>query len=209
MWRGHTRVRRDSDEYKEVGVAFPDESLAQGEEVKLHLHPHWIVMVAPAFWTAVAIGGVITAAIFTNHGTNTTSTDNVILITVGALALVLFVWLAFAPFVVWRSTHFVFTNKQVMFRHGVFSREERGIPLNKVNDVKATQKLWERMLGCGTLTVESAGEHGQSELDDIPRVIKVMNVLKELVEHDHDRNTLDEDELRTVLKENREAGGHL
>jgi hypothetical protein len=46
-------------------------------------------------------------------------------------------------------------------------------------------------------------------LDDIPRVVKVMNVLKELVEHDHDRNTLDEDELRTVLKENREAGGHL
>ena len=43
--------------HKEVGVAFPDESLSQGEEVKLHLHPHWIVMIAPAFWTLVAIAG--------------------------------------------------------------------------------------------------------------------------------------------------------
>ena len=186
-------------------MAFPDESLAQGEEVKLHLHPHWIVMLAPLFWTVVAVAGVVAGAIFLP----TNSTGTVGLVVIGALALVLFLWLAFAPFVVWRSTHFVFTNKQVMFRHGVFAREERGIPLNKVNDVKATQKLWERLIGCGTLTVESAGEHGQSVLDDIPRVIKVMNVLKELVEHDHDRNTLDEDELRTVLKENREAGGHL
>jgi uncharacterized membrane protein YdbT with pleckstrin-like domain len=206
MWRGRTRVRRDSDSgTKEVGVAFPDESLAQGEEVKLHLHPHWIVMIPPLFWTVVAVAGVIAGAIFLP----TNSTGTVGLVAIGAIALVLFLWLAFAPFVVWRSTHFVFTTKQVMFRHGVFSREERGIPLNKVNDVKATQKLWERLLGCGTLTVESAGEHGQSVLDDIPRVIRVMNVLKELVEHDHDRNTLDEDELREVLKENREAGGHV
>ena len=184
-------------------MAFPDESLAPGEEVKLHLHPHWVVMVPPIFWTVVAVAGVVSGAIFLPKST----TGNVALVAIGAVALLLFLWLAFAPFVVWRSTHFVFTTKQVMFRHGVLSREERGIPLNKINDVKATQKLWERMLGCGTLTVESAGEHGQSELDDIPRVVRVMNVLKELVEHDHDKNTLDEDELRNALRENREAGG--
>jgi uncharacterized membrane protein YdbT with pleckstrin-like domain len=186
-------------------VAFPDESLAQGEEVKLHLHPHWIVMAAPGFWTVVTVGGVIAGAIFLPSST----TGNVALVAIGALALVLFLWLAFAPFVVWRSTHFVFTTKQVMLRHGVFSREDRAIPLDKVNDVKATQAVWERMLGCGTLTVESAGDHGQSVLDDIPRVIKVMNVLKELVEHDNDRITLNEDDVRAALRENREAGGHI
>jgi hypothetical protein len=36
-----------------------------------------------------------------------------------AVALILFLWLAFAPFVVWRSTHYVFTTKQVLFREGV------------------------------------------------------------------------------------------
>ena len=186
-------------------MAFPDESLAQGEEVKLHLHPHWVVMVGPIFWTVLGIAGVIAGAIYLPA----TTTGNVGLVAIGVVALILFLWLAFAPFVVWRSTHFVFTTKQVMFRIGVFRREERGIPLNKINDVKANQALWERLLGCGTLTVESAGENGQSVLEDLPRVIRVMNVLKELVEHDHDRNTLDEDELRSALRENREAGGHV
>jgi uncharacterized membrane protein YdbT with pleckstrin-like domain len=185
-------------------LAFPDESLAQGEEVKVHLHPHWIVMVRALFWTVVAGGGVVSGAIFLPRST----TGSVALVAIGAVALVLFIWLAFAPFVVWRSTHFVFTTKQVMFRHGVFSREDRSIPLEKVNDVKATQALWERLLGCGTLTIESAGDHGQSVLEDVPRVITVMNVLKELVEQDEDHHSLDADDLREALRENRQAEGH-
>ena len=183
-------------------MAFPDESLSPGEEVKLHLHPHWIVMVAPVFWTLVAVAGVTAAAILLPVGAG-----NIALIAVGAVALIIFLWLAFAPFVVWRSTHYVFTTKQVLFREGVIRREERGIPLAKVNDVKATQSLFERMLGCGTLVVESAGEHGQSVLENIPRVVRVMNTLKDLVENDEDKRTLDEGELRAALREHREAGG--
>jgi membrane protein YdbS with pleckstrin-like domain len=123
-------------------VAFPDDSLAQGEEVKLHLHPHWIVMTAPGFWTVVDIGGVIAGVTFLPSST----AGNVALVAIGVLALALFIWRSFAPFVVWRSTHFVFTTKQVMFRHGVFTREQRSIPLEKVNDVKATQNA----LGAGS-----------------------------------------------------------
>ncbi len=186
-------------------MAFPDESLSPGEEVKLHLHPHWIVMFWPVFWTVVPVGGVVYASFALAKG----GSANLALIAIGAVALVVFLWLAFAPFVVWRSTHYVFTTKQVLFREGVLKREERGIPLAKVNDVKATQNLFERILGCGTLTVESAGEHGQSVLEDIPQVVKVMNTLKELVEHDSDNRSLDEGELRAALKEHRESGGTL
>jgi uncharacterized membrane protein YdbT with pleckstrin-like domain len=181
-------------------VAFPDESLSPGEEVKLHLHPHWIVMFWPAFWTLVTLGGVIFAF---------TVTTGAAFLAIFIVALVLFLWLAFAPLVVWRSTHYVFTTKQVLFREGVIKREERGIPLAKVNDVKSTQNLLERIIGCGTLTVESAGEHGQSVLEDIPRVVKVMNTLKDLAEADSDNRSLDEGELRAALKEHRESGGTL
>lgn len=186
-------------------MAFPDESLSPGEEVKLHLHPHWIVMIAPTFWTVVAVAGVIAGVIVLPA----TAGANVALVAIGAVALTIFLWLAFAPFVVWRSTHYVFTTKQVLFRKGVFSREERGIPLNKVNDVRSNQNLLERLLGCGTLTAESAGEHGQSVLEDIPGVTRVMNTLKELVEQDNDRRTLDDGELRSALQEHRESGGNL
>jgi uncharacterized membrane protein YdbT with pleckstrin-like domain len=163
------------------------------------------VMVRAIFWTVVSVAGVLAGAIFLPKST----TGNVALVAIGALALGLFIWLAFAPFVVWRSTHFVFTTKQVMFRHGVFSREDRSIPVEKVNDVRATQAIWERLLGCGTLTIESAGDHGQSVLHDVPRVISVMNVLKELVEQDEDRHSLSAGDVREALRENREAEGHV
>jgi uncharacterized membrane protein YdbT with pleckstrin-like domain len=187
---------------EEVGVAFPEESLSQGEEVRLHLHPHGIVLFWPVVLAIVIIGGSAAAAVFA-------SLTGVGLYVVLGIAAVLLVWLVLVPYIVWRSTHYVFTNKQVLFRTGVIRREERGIPLSKINDVKANQSLFDRILGSGDLTVESAGEHGQSVLHTIPSVVKVMNTLKDLVAHDHDKHSLDEDELRSALKEHREAGGTL
>jgi uncharacterized membrane protein YdbT with pleckstrin-like domain len=185
-------------------VAFPEESLSQGEEVRLHLHPHWIQMFWPAVVAIITVGGTGVAAIFLLSG------QAVLFYIIAAVALVVFIWLSLAPYIVWRSTHYVFTTKQVLLRSGVFRREERGIPLNKVNNVRTTQGLLDRVLRCGTLVVESAGEaHGRSELTRIPRVIKVSNTLKDLVAEDLDRHQLDEEELRAVLKEHREAGGTI
>jgi uncharacterized membrane protein YdbT with pleckstrin-like domain len=185
-------------------VAFPEESLSVGEEVRLHLHPHWIVMFWPTFWAVVTLGGSLVAAI-----TLLPLGQLIPAAIIWAVALVLFVWLSFAPWIAWRSTHYVFTTKQVLFRVGVIKREERGIPLGKINDVRATQNLLDRLLSSGTLTVESAGEHGQSVLENIPHVVRVMNTLKDLVEHDVDKHTLDEEELRAALREHREAGGTI
>jgi uncharacterized membrane protein YdbT with pleckstrin-like domain len=184
-----------------LAVAFPDESLSEGEKVTLHLHPHWIAMFWPTVMAVIAIGGTAAAAIFLGM--------DAAFYAIAAVALVLFIWLTLAPYIVWRSTHYVFTDKQVLIRKGVFSREERGIPLSKVNDVRTNQSLFDRVIRSGTILIESAGEHGQSTLDRVPDAIRVGKSLKELVEHDADRHQLDEDELRTVLKEHREAGGSL
>jgi uncharacterized membrane protein YdbT with pleckstrin-like domain len=178
-------------------VGFPDDSLTADEHVVLHLHPHWKAMIAPAFWTVVAAAAVIAGSIFLPSA----AAGNVLLVVIGAAALALFLWLAFWPFVVWRSTHFVFTNERVLLREGVFNRQQRDIPLTRVNDVSSSQSLLDRLLGCGKLTVESAGERGQSVLEEIPRVVQVQKVVYELVEADHDRRTIDDRELRAALRE--------
>jgi uncharacterized membrane protein YdbT with pleckstrin-like domain len=183
-------------------VGFPDDSLTADEHVVLHLHPHWKAMIMPAFWTLVAVGGVIAAAVLLGAGAGA----NFLLIVVGAGALVLFLWLGFWPFLVWRSTHFVFTNERVLLRQGVFNREQRDIPLARVNDVSSRQSLLERLLGCGNLTVESAGERGQSVLTDIPKVVRVQKVVYELVEADHERRSLDDQDLRSALRESNRGG---
>jgi uncharacterized membrane protein YdbT with pleckstrin-like domain len=181
-------------------VGFPDDSLTADEHVVLHLHPHWKAMIAPTFWFVVSAGGVIAASILLPSAT----WGNVLLVAIGAVALALFLWLALWPFVVWRSTHFVFTNERVLLREGVFNRQQRDIPLARVNDVSSRQNLLDRMLGCGNLTVESAGERGQSVLNGIPKVVQVQKVVYELVEADHARRTVDDQDLRAAL---REAGG--
>jgi len=177
-------------------VGFPDDSLTNDEHVVLHLHPHWKAMITPVFWTIVAIGGIAAAAVLLPGGGG----SNVALVFIGGVAVLLFLWLAFWPFVVWRSTHFVFTNERVLLREGVFNRQQRDIPLTRVNDVSSNQSLLDRLLGCGKLTVESAGERGQSVLNDIPRVVQVQKVVYELVEADHQRRTVDDHDLRSALK---------
>jgi uncharacterized membrane protein YdbT with pleckstrin-like domain len=101
----------------------------------------------------------------------------------------------------------VFTNERIITRQGVFSRVGRDIPLNRVNDVSFQHSFFERMLACGTLTIESAGERGQVVLDDIPHVEKVQSRLYELVEADHEAHTFDESDAesiaRHITKENR------
>lgn len=176
-------------------MGFPDDSLTADEHVVLHLHPHWAAMIAPAFWTLVAAAGVTAGAIMLPTGMG----GNVALVAIGAVALILFLWLAAWPFVVWRSTHFVFTNERVLLREGVFNRQQRDIPLARVNDVSSSQNLLDRLLGCGKLTVESAGERGQSVLNRIPRVVQVQKVVYELVEADHERRTVDDRDLRSAL----------
>lgn len=177
-------------------MAFPEDVMTSDEHVVLHLHPHWKAMIGPVFVLVVALGAVIASFIFLSA---------IIAYVVSAVALVGVIWLSLAPFVVWRMTHYVFTNERVLIQTGVFSRDRRDIPLARVNDHSMRQTFMERILGCGTLTIESAGERGQSVLTDIPSVEKVQTTLYELVEADRDKHTLDDSDLKRVMQQGQGA----
>jgi uncharacterized membrane protein YdbT with pleckstrin-like domain len=97
-----------------------------------------------------------------------------------ALVLVLTVW----PVLRWGSTHFILTTHRVLIRTGVLSRSGRDVPLGRIDDVSFEHSLLERLLRCGTLTVESAGERGEVVLGDVPRVESVQGTLYRLIEED-------------------------
>jgi uncharacterized membrane protein YdbT with pleckstrin-like domain len=181
-------------------VAFPEDMLTDDEHVVLHLHPHWKVLVRPVLVTVLAVAAVVAGFLLLPAGTGAT----VALYAIAAVALLLVLWLAVWPLVVWSNTHYVFTNERVVLQHGVFSRERRDIPLNRVNDHSMNQRFSERLLGCGTLTIESAGERGQTVLADIPGVGRVQTKLYELVEAHHDRHSLGDGEMREILQEVRQ-----
>ena len=108
------------------------------------------------------------------------------------LALTRGVW----PLLVWRSTHYVFTDERILLQDGVIARERRDLPLNRVNDHVMSQSLLDRMLGCGTLRIDSIGDQS-AVLASVPHVQQVQTLLYELIETDRElRGDEDEDDER-------------
>lgn len=156
------------------GVAYPKKLLSQDEEVVLETHPHWKTLVVPVLQLVVvlAVAGFLFGRFEQPWARWTTS----------GVALLLVLALFVVPFLQWRTTLFVFTTKRVVTRVGILTRTGRDVPLNRINDVSFSENLLERMLRCGTLTVESAGERGQVVLTDVPRVAEVQHQLYELIQ---------------------------
>lgn len=176
-------------------MAFPEDVLTEDEHVVLHLHPHWKALIRPILVLVLTIAAVIAGWILLPEGDGGT----IALYVIAALGLALVLWLGLWPFLVWRTTHYLFTNERVLLQEGVFSRNRRDLPLTRINDHAMHQKFVERLLGCGTLTIESAGERGQSVLTDVPHVDKVQTKLYELVESHHDKHSLGDGEMREIL----------
>ena len=160
-------------------MAFPERLLAADEEVVVHVRPHWKVLIWPviAFVLVVGLAG-FGAAYFDVAAVQ---------IGIAVVAVIAICYLTVRPFLRWLSTHFVVTTHRVLIREGVLSRSGRDVALSRINDVSFEHTLLERMFGCGTLTVESAGERGQVVLRDIPDVEYVQGTLYRLIEEDSDR----------------------
>ena len=79
------------------------------------------------------------------------------------------------------------TDRRVLVRTGVLSRSGRDVPLSRINDITFSHSLFERMLGTGTLVIESAGERGQVVLADVPHVEQVQRQVYDLVEDTDNR----------------------
>jgi len=164
-------------------VPYPDQLLADDEKVVRHLHPHWITLVRPVFFFVLVVGGgAFLAAIVPNR-----SWRDVAWIAIAAVAAILLVWLSVIPFLAWRTTHYVLTTHRVLIRTGIMHHRGRDIALGRINDVSFEQSLWDRIIGAGTLMVESAGESGQQVLRNIPHSDRAQQTINRLIEEDHDR----------------------
>jgi uncharacterized membrane protein YdbT with pleckstrin-like domain len=167
-------------------VPYPEKILADDERVVAHLHPHWITLVPATFWFIVICAGAgVGIAFLPDKGTAQVAG----LVAILVIAFILLCALALAPWIRWRTTHYVFTTHRVLIRRGVLRHVGRDISLQRINDVGFSQSLWDRIVRAGTLTIESAGEHGQESLTDIPRSDEVQQMLNRLIEEDADRRS--------------------
>ena len=146
---------------------FPQRLLGDDEEVVLDLHPHWKALLLPALLVPVVVGVASYLVFLVPDGWSVRTPLRWAVVVLAILVLARWsVW----PFLRWVTTRYVLTNRRVVIRSGVLARTGRDIPLTRVNDVSFRHSLIDRMLGCGTLTIESAGEHGQVILPEVPTV---------------------------------------
>jgi uncharacterized membrane protein YdbT with pleckstrin-like domain len=165
-----------------------DRSLIEDEHLVLRLHPHWKTLVRPLAVAVVVIAAALVAEVLIPSG----SAGNIGRLAVAVVAiLILMIWLM-VPILRWRTTVFELTNRRLRMRDGIITRHGRDIPLARINDVSFSKGLLDRLLGSGRLVVESAGEHGQIVLTDIPRVEVTQGTLYRLVEEE--QNRLDQDQ---------------
>jgi membrane protein YdbS with pleckstrin-like domain len=99
-------------------------------------------------------------------------------VVLGVLALAL--WTSVVPYLRWRNRTYTLTNHRLITRAGVLSKTGKDLPLMRINDVSYQRSLTDRMLGCGSLYVQTAAE-GALVLDDVPDVSRVHLVMTELL----------------------------
>jgi uncharacterized membrane protein YdbT with pleckstrin-like domain len=141
--------------------------LLPGENLVIKDHPHWITLVK-SLVMPVALLIVVAVADFTILGPDWYYTPNlrkVLSLAVIALAILWFivVWIR------WRSTSYTLTDQRIAIEAGVFSRQEKIIPIDRVQDCTTRQSILGRVIGYGRVEIDAAGAQGAEVLDHLPR----------------------------------------
>jgi uncharacterized membrane protein YdbT with pleckstrin-like domain len=158
--------------------------LRDGEELVLDLHPHWWYF-ASAFLAAVGafVVGILVLAVWPDPDSSLAGPIRVL---VGLLILGTLIWLA-ERYIRWISTHFVLTSDRVIYRSGVIAKHGIEIPLQRINTIFFSQRIFERLLGLGDLKIESASETGAQVFEDIRSPDKVQHDIYAQMEANENR----------------------
>ena len=144
--------------------------LLPGETLVLKDHPHWITVVGSMLFPAVLVVAVavldltllspnMQAGIYVPHLRT--------FLTLGVVALGL-LWLM-AVWVSWRSIVYTLTDQRIMIQSGIFSRQEKIIPIDRVQDCTTKQSLIGRVFGYGRIEIDAAGAQGAEVLQYLPK----------------------------------------
>jgi uncharacterized membrane protein YdbT with pleckstrin-like domain len=161
----------------------PDIELMPDEKMILASNPHWFY-----FWKQVAAAIGILALLLLLWLVDTDWLNTVI----GWVTLVAFIVLVLdiiVEFVQWQTTRFAVTDQRVAYQSGVVRRRGVSIPLNRINNVNFEQSVIARMLNNGIVTIESAGQTGDSVFENIPNPEHVRTTIFAQVEADEQRDS--------------------
>jgi uncharacterized membrane protein YdbT with pleckstrin-like domain len=153
----------------------PDEYLLESERRVIRVRRHW----ASLAWDIFEAAALLAIAVMISYLLPPTMwlIQNVL------WYAALFVLLRFAYLVVdWWVERIVVTDKRFMMTTGVFTTKVLMMPISKVTDLTYQRSVAGRMLGYGTMVVESAGQiQALNRITYLPRPEEVYDAISELV----------------------------
>lgn len=162
-------------------MAFNRKLLVQGEDVVLELRPHpWAIVGSAVITVLIIAAGIWLLGLFDNSALRWTIVAGVVII---------FGIYPARKLAGWFSTIFVVTNQRVIHRRGWIARSSMEIPLSKINDVRFVQGIFGRMIGAGTLILESGGEMGKNEFQMIRNPEEVQRTIYEVARNAENRGS--------------------
>ncbi len=132
--------------------------LKKDEQILLIIRQHWLRLLLPVLaWLLLTI-------ILTWWLGNST-------------AFVIILLTALYPgieYINWKNNIWCITNLRVVDESGFFSRHSKESPLDKINNVEYDQSIWGRILGFGSVDIQTAAELGETRYEFIhhPKLLK-------------------------------------
>jgi membrane protein YdbS with pleckstrin-like domain len=131
--------------------------LRAGENVAAVVRRHWIVLVAPFGVALFLLGGLTASAFVRRPGV------------VPAAAALLAAAAAWAGWrwLDWRFDLWAVTSQRVIDEQGILAVRMVDSPLDTIHNVTCEQSFWGRVLGYGTLNLQTGAEHGLTTIESV------------------------------------------
>jgi len=155
---------------------------------------HWVVLSGP-FAAALFLLGCLIGAWFIRRPW--------IAPAAGAALAVAAVWAGWR-WLEWRCDLWAITSERVIDEAGVLSLRAVDSPLDKIHNVACSQTLLGRVLGYGTLNIQTAAEAGSTTIESVARPMEVKEAILERQQRGRYRAG---DEARGAAAEDRKSQG--
>lgn len=142
--------------------------LLPGENLVLKEHPHWITLVG-SLVVPVVLLVIVAIADFTILGPASSLYTPKLRTILSLIALAIALLWAIVVWIRWQSTTYTLTDQRIKIERGIFTRQEKIIAVDRVQDVSTKQGILGRILGYGMVQVESAGEVGAEIFASLPQ----------------------------------------
>ena len=142
-----------------------------GESLIVKAHPHWIVIVKyllpPAILLVLVAIADLTFLQPINQPTFLLQVQHLRIYLALAAIAIAGIWLI-VVYIRWQSTTYTLTDQRIKIETGVFGRQSKMIPIDRIQDCTTKQSVFGRMIGYGRVEVDAAGAQGAEVLDHMP-----------------------------------------